>query len=449
MTEDKTIQENPDSNQSDSHNNNHLRMPPLSFSMDKILAKANDSKSGRKSTADLEDEPQPSKCQKLDPDEEGSDSFWPKDKEDIPLEPTTPLASSPLSSSVSPISIPPMSPREGESPVSSTTSSPSQSSSSLCSPGFLEQNGVRVELMGQELWKKFHRLSTEMIITKAGRRMFPTLKVRLSGLIPSQSYMVFLDLVPYDDKRYRYVYHSSQWMIAGAGDPHPSPNTFIHGDSPSAGSMWESQGAISFDKLKLTNNRSSIIQGQICLHSMHKYIPRIHVQPLSADQVKSGEVPMEIRRPRLFNPPDFFLRPGIPLETLVDVENSLSFTFPETVFTTVTAYQNQQITKLKIASNPFAKGFREATRTRDPSYPEISAFYGHPHPGVYPMDLLRFHPTFQPTYPGFMYHSVPPPPPLWASMCGVLPPFMPLMGHSAHSTPGPMSQSSDEQSINK
>merc|ERR1719397_325990 len=43
------------------------------------------------------------------------------------------------------------------------------------------------------------------------------------------------------------------------------------------------------------------------------------------------------------------------------------FHFPQTIFTTVTAYQNQQITKLKIASNPFAKGFREATRGRDSS----------------------------------------------------------------------------------
>ena len=42
---------------------------------------------------------------------------------------------------------------------------------------------------------------------------------------------------------------------------------------------------------------------------------------------------------------------------------SETFTFPQTIFTTVTAYQNQQITKLKIAYNPFAKGFRESTRS--------------------------------------------------------------------------------------
>lgn len=40
-------------------------------------------------------------------------------------------------------------------------------------------------------------------------------------------------------------------------------------------------------------------------------------------------------------------------------ENFKTFSFPETRFTAVTAYQNHRITQLKIASNPFAKGFRD------------------------------------------------------------------------------------------
>ena len=40
-------------------------------------------------------------------------------------------------------------------------------------------------------------------------------------------------------------------------------------------------------------------------------------------------------------------------------ENFKSFSFSETRFTAVTAYQNHRITQLKIASNPFAKGFRD------------------------------------------------------------------------------------------
>ena len=38
-----------------------------------------------------------------------------------------------------------------------------------CSPGSITKEGITVELVGQHLWKKFHKLGTEMIITKAGR----------------------------------------------------------------------------------------------------------------------------------------------------------------------------------------------------------------------------------------------------------------------------------------
>ena len=37
-----------------------------------------------------------------------------------------------------------------------------------------------------------------------------------------------------------------------------------------------------------------------------------------------------------------------------------TFIFAETTFISVTAYQNHRITQLKIASNPFAKGFRDS-----------------------------------------------------------------------------------------
>ena len=38
-----------------------------------------------------------------------------------------------------------------------------------CSSGSITKNGITVKLVGQHLWKKFHKLGTEMIITKAGR----------------------------------------------------------------------------------------------------------------------------------------------------------------------------------------------------------------------------------------------------------------------------------------
>ncbi|XP_029768070.1 T-box transcription factor TBX18 [Terrapene carolina triunguis] len=111
----------------------------------------------------------------------------------------------------------------------------------------------RVDLQGAELWKRFHEIGTEMIITKAGRRMFPAMRVKISGLDPHQQYYIAMDIVPVDNKRYRYVYHSSKWMVAGNADSPVPPRVYIHPDSPASGETWMRQ-VISFDKLKLTNN---------------------------------------------------------------------------------------------------------------------------------------------------------------------------------------------------
>ncbi|CAN9514752.1 unnamed protein product [Ophioblennius macclurei] len=197
---------------------------------------------------------------------------------------------------------------------------------------------VRVELQGSELWKRFYEIGTEMIITKAGRRMFPSVRVKVRNLDPCQQYYIAMDVMPVDSKRYRYVYHSSQWMVAGNTDHSCiSPRLYVHPDSPCAGETWMRQ-VISFDRVKLTNNEMDD-KGHIILQSMHKYKPRVHI--IQHD-------------PRL----DLSQIQSLPAEGVH------SFSFPETEFTTVTAYQNQQITKLKIDRNPFAKGFRDPGRNR-------------------------------------------------------------------------------------
>ncbi|KAJ1198670.1 hypothetical protein NDU88_002509 [Pleurodeles waltl] len=197
---------------------------------------------------------------------------------------------------------------------------------------------TQVELQGSELWKRFHDIGTEMIITKAGRRMFPSVRVKVKGLDPVKQYYIAMDVVPVDSKRYRYVYHSSQWMVAGNTDHSCiTPRLYIHPDSPCSGETWMRQ-IISFDRVKLTNNEMDD-KGHIILQSMHKYKPRVHV----------------IVQDSRF---DLSQIPSLPAEGVK------SFSFSETEFTTVTAYQNQQITKLKIDRNPFAKGFRDPGRNR-------------------------------------------------------------------------------------
>ncbi|EPY74474.1 hypothetical protein CB1_002005001 [Camelus ferus] len=270
-----------------------------------------------------------------------------------------------------------------------------------------EKDAIQVELQGSELWKRFHDIGTEMIITKAGRfgfaqvvqgpytigtqcfavirglppvlcsgtplpmflsqtafavgqllhhswlfimvvvesgmgkalwRMFPSVRVKVKGLDPGKQYYVAIDVVPVDSKRYRYVYHSSQWMVAGNTDHSCiTPRFYVHPDSPCSGETWMRQ-IISFDRVKLTNNEMDD-KGHIILQSMHKYKPRVHVmkQDSRVDMSRIQSLPAE----------------GVK-----------TFSFKETEFTTVTAYQNQQITKLKIDRNPFAKGFRDPGRNR-------------------------------------------------------------------------------------
>ncbi|XP_023211373.1 T-box transcription factor TBX20-like [Centruroides sculpturatus] len=169
--------------------------------------------------------------------------------------------------------------------------------------------------------------------------MFPTLRISFSGVESHTKYAVLLDIVPIDNKRYRYAYHRSSWLVAGKADP-PSPaRLYLHPDSPFTGDQLRKQ-VVSFEKVKLTNNEMDK-QGHIVLNSMHKYQPRIHLIRLRSDSSSP------------------------PLITDLEAELYRTYIFPETVFTAVTAYQNQLITKLKIDSNPFAKGFRDSSRLTD------------------------------------------------------------------------------------
>ncbi|KAF4802214.1 T-box transcription factor TBX22 [Turdus rufiventris] len=249
--------------------------------------------------------------------------------------------------------------------------------------------GVQVELQGSELWRRFHDIGTEMIITKAGRRMFPSVRVKVKGLEPLQQYYIAIDVVPVDSKRYRYVYHSSQWMVAGNTDHSCiTPRLYIHPDSPCSGETWMRQ-IISFDRVKLTNNEMDD-KGHIILQSMHKYKPRVHViaQDSRFDLAQIQSLPAEGVQTFSFQETEFTTvtayqnqqsmhkyKPRVHViaqDSRFDLaqiqslpaEGVQTFSFQETEFTTVTAYQNQQITKLKIDRNPFAKGFRDPGRNR-------------------------------------------------------------------------------------
>ncbi|KAM9794814.1 T-box-containing protein TBX6L-like [Syngnathus typhle] len=186
------------------------------------------------------------------------------------------------------------------------------------------QGNVGMTLENAHLWKSFHRIGTEMIITKHGRRMFPHCSVTVTGLHPFAKYVILIDMIPADN--FKYKWKKDIWEVAGKAEPQPPARSYTHPDSPAPGGHWMKQ-SLSFLKMKLTNNNLDQ-HGHIILHSMHRYYPRFHViQAESPYTVHWGPVQ--------------------------------SFSFPEMTFTAVTAYQNAKITKLKIDHNPFAKGFRE------------------------------------------------------------------------------------------
>ncbi|XP_037756365.1 MAX gene-associated protein isoform X9 [Chelonia mydas] len=211
--------------------------------------------------------------------------------------------------------------------LTSSVPTPVKSKVKTCLPADCTSGSITVTLDNNSMWNEFYHRSTEMILTKQGRRMFPYCRYWITGLDSNLKYILVMDISPVDNHRYKW--NGRWWEPSGKAEPHVLGRVFIHPESPSTGQYWMHQ-PVSFYKLKLTNNTLDQ-EGHIILHSMHRYLPRLHLVP--AD--KATEVIQ-------LNGPDVH-----------------TFTFPQTEFFAVTAYQNIQITQLKIDYNPFAKGFRD------------------------------------------------------------------------------------------
>lgn len=165
--------------------------------------------------------------------------------------------------------------------------------------------------------------------------MFPTLQYQLCGLDPDKKYNVFVDIIQMDSNTWKF--QGNRWMSCGTSSSSSSASSnnskqnslfssstslspptssnqhriYLHPDSPNTGAHWM-KNEIAFGKIKLTNNRSSPAEGHIILKSMHRYLPRLHV--VLQDDAKSVK----------------------------------TFTFDETHFIAVTAYQNADVLFLKI-----------------------------------------------------------------------------------------------------
>eukprot|EP00731_Ephydatia_muelleri_P020593 Em0013g320a len=210
------------------------------------------------------------------------------------------------------------------------------------------------------------------------RRMFPGFSVSISGLKPKAKYAMKLEVILASCSRFKFL--NAHWLAVGAAEPQPQAETYLHPDSPNSGAFWMRHG-VSFRKLKITNNKEKP-GGNILLHSMHKYSLRLVVD----EESKAADKPP---------PPP---------------KNVLSMDFPETTFIAVTAYQNEEVTQLKISNNPFAKAFRETSADLD--WETAQALYGNA--AVF-SPMAQFSPQaipgyFPPPNPWYMHSSIPPTP---------------------------------------
>ncbi|XP_043269373.1 T-box transcription factor T homolog [Venturia canescens] len=204
---------------------------------------------------------------------------------------------------------------------------------------------LSLSLEDRELWTRFQCITNEMIVTKNGRRMFPVVKVVARGLEPAAMYTLLLEFVQIDPHRWKYV--NGEWVPGGKAEVAPPNPIYIHPESPNFGAHWMKE-AVSFAKVKLTNKSNG--NGQIMLNSLHKYEPRVHLVRVGAEEQRTV----------------------------------LTYRFPETQFIAVTAYQNEEVTSLKIKYNPFAKAFLDAKErpTDQQSYPQYTSAWFLPQPSM-------------------------------------------------------------------
>lgn len=137
----------------------------------------------------------------------------------------------------------------------------------------------------------------------------------------------------------RFFLNSGYFQVAGGkAEAPPSNPIYVHPESPNFGAHWMKE-PISFAKVKLTNKSNGT--GQIMLNSLHKYEPRILLVRVNSEH-----------------------------------RHVIPYPYPETQFIAVTAYQNEEVTSLKIKYNPFAKAFLDAKERPDAIYSRDASNYG-------------------------------------------------------------------------
>ncbi|KAF9929778.1 hypothetical protein FBU30_001214 [Linnemannia zychae] len=270
-----------------------------------------------------------------------------------------------------------------ESNTVSTQPQNNMNSSNVISPVLL--------LLDADLWNKFHEQHNEMIITKSGRRLFPSLRFKAINLDPDSYYSIRIDFERVIPNRFRFhnggwepveLFKSSNRLSHRVNHesfyPHES---YTHPDGFQLGSYWMAN-PILFDKVKLTNkdipsvattkNKTNLTNMDKPLEKATKKDTRHRnnsvrqesslndsnsTDPLNGN-VDVGEIDTFIFHMASFHK----YCPRIYLTQLAKDPNDkplvTMYHFKRTEFMAVTHYQNFRVNDLKKLHNPHARGFR-------------------------------------------------------------------------------------------
>ena len=92
------------------------------------------------------------------------------------------------------------------------------------------------------------------------RRMFPSPVLSISGLDPDASYTLKMEILPADNKRYKFL--QTEWVPVGRAEKKQVHREYVHPDSPNTGAFWMEK-QVHFKVIKLTNNKSTTCEDQV------------------------------------------------------------------------------------------------------------------------------------------------------------------------------------------
>ena len=90
--------------------------------------------------------------------------------------------------------------------------------------------------------------------------MFPSPVLSISGLDPEASYTLKMEILPADNKRYKFL--QTEWVPVGRAEKKQVHREYVHPDSPNTGAFWMEK-QVHFKVIKLTNNKSTTCEDQV------------------------------------------------------------------------------------------------------------------------------------------------------------------------------------------